>query len=338
VIEQKNEQRTAILHLTAGGAELACRLGEIVDAPEIFPCRGSLRQTMTTCWQNFDHLVCIMASGIVVRMIAPLLADKRMDPSVIVCDEQGRFAISLLSGHIGGGNALAKKIAEGLGGEAVITTASDVLGHTALDLWAEGLELVVADKAAFTRVMGKLVNQGRIALYSEYPLPSVPGDIFIREDPGKADIVISCRTGICPDAVLLHPGALVAGMGCNRNTPAHEMAQALAEACAEHGLALQSVRSLASIDLKRDEAGLLEFAETHGYPLDFFHRDQLNGVSGVSTSAAVLKATGAKGVAEPAAVLASGGGRLLVHKMKWKNVTVAIAECSNPWRNSSQGL
>jgi cobalt-precorrin 5A hydrolase len=108
------------------------------------------------------------------------------------------------------------------------------------------------------------------------------------------------------------------------------------QACADNNLALQSVRSLASIDLKNDEPGLLDYARIQGYTIDFYNRDQLNGVDGVSTSAVVLKATGAKGVAEPAAVLGAGGGRLLVKKMKWPNVTVAITEISHSIKTMHQ--
>ncbi len=324
-------EKTALLYLTSGGGRLAEKIVHALPGAEVISCRGRLQQCMERCWQEFDHLVCIMATGIVVRMIGPLLEDKRLDPSVVVVDEQGRFVISLLSGHIGGGNALASRVAAITGGQAVITTASDVLGHTALDLWAQGLGLSVADKSAFTRVMGRLVNRGKITVYSVYPLPPLPADIC-RGEKGHADIVITCFTKKNISGTVLHPKALIAGIGCNRNTPAAEIEQALTEACASHNLALVSIAGLASIDLKSDEVGLLAFAEQHGLLIDFFHRDQLNGVEGVSTSAAVLKATGAKGVAEPAAVLAAGGGRLLVKKMKWKNVTVAIAEIENPWK------
>ena len=324
-------EKTALLYLTSGGGQLAEKLVHALPGAEAISCRGKLRQCMERCWQEFDHLVCIMATGIVVRMIGPLLEDKRLDPSVVVADEQGRFVISLLSGHIGGGNALASRVAAITGGQAVITTASDVLGHTALDLWAQGLSLSVADKSAFTRVMGRLVNSGEVTVFSVYPLPPLPADIC-RVEEGPADIVITCSTKNNFAGTVLHPKTLVAGIGCNRNTPAAEIEQALTEACASHSLALASVAGLASIDLKSDEVGLLAFAEQQHLPIDFFHRDQLNGVEGVSSSAAVLKATGAKGVAEPASVLAAGGGRLLVKKMKWKNVTVAIAEIENPWK------
>jgi len=271
-----------------------------------------------------------MATGIVVRTLAPLLKDKRSDPAVVVCDEQGDYAVSLLSGHLGGGNALARQVAAILGGQAVITTASDVQGKVALDLWARDLGLVVADKKRLTRAMGKLVNRGWVTLYSDYPLPELPEEIHRQDQAEDADLVISGATDLEISGALLYPQALVAGIGCNRNTPAEEIEEALRQACEKHALAYQSVARLASIDLKSDEQGLLELSRRYKLPIEFFHRDRLNGVDGVSTSAVVLKATGAKGVAEPAAVLASGGGRLLVKKMKWPNVTVSIAEMNNP--------
>jgi len=322
----------AILALTGGGRQLADKLAGLLPSCTVLFCRGQLQQTLSQCWQEYDSLICIMATGIVVRTLAPLLEDKQKDPAVVVCDEKGQFAISLLSGHLGGGNALAEQVAVVLDGQAVITTASDVLGRTALDLWARDLGLAIAGKKVLTRAMGKLVNQGTVSLYSDYLLPKLPADIQLKEEAATADLVITSRTDVQTTGAVLHPGTLTAGIGCNRNTPAAEIEQALQEACAEHNLALQSVRSLASIDLKNDEPGLLDFARIKGYTIDFYNRDQLNGVDGVSTSAAVFKATGAKGVAEPAAVLAAGGGRLLVKKMKWPNVTVAIAEINNPWK------
>ena len=285
--------KAAILPLPRGGSQLAGRLSRLLPCCTVFPCRGRVQQTLQQCWQEYDSLICIMATGIVVRTLAPLLTDKRRDPAVGVCDVRGRFAISLLSGHLGGGNALAEQVAGLLAGQAVITTASDVLGRTALDLWAADLGLAVADQRSLTRVMGKLVNQGAVSLYSDYPLPELPADIERQEQAETADLVITSRTDVQTVGAVLHPQALIAGIGCNRNTPAAEIEQALQECCAEHSLALPSVRSLASIDLKDDEPGLLDFARSRGYRVDFYSRDQLNGVDGVATSADVFKATGA---------------------------------------------
>jgi len=332
---QEPGQRTglAVLALSEGGGLLGERLASLLNEATFIPCRGCLREQLTRAWREYEGLICIMASGIVVRTLAPLLEDKRRDPAVVVCDERGRFAISLLSGHLGGGNELARRVAALLGAEAVITTASDVLGRTALDLWARELGLQVAEgqKNKMTRVMGKLVNRGSVSLFSPYPLPELPPDIVLQAEPAKADMLISCRTDLDSSALVLHPPALVAGIGCNRNTPAAEIAQAVEEACRSHHLARSSLCCLASVDLKKDEPGLLEFARSEGCPLQFFGRTALNGVENVSTSAAVLKAIGVKGVAEPAAVLASGGGPLLVRKMKWANVTVALAERRSPF-------
>lgn len=320
-------KRTAIIALTKGGSLLAERLAALLPGSEQIRSRGKVQETLARAWHDYDSLICIMAAGIVVRCIAPLLRDKTTDPAVVVCDEQGQFAISLLSGHLGGGNALARQLAALLNGQAVITTASDVLGQTALDIWARDLGLIVADKGRLTQVMAKLVNSGSITLCSDYhPLPPLPPDIVLTDKPEQADLRVTCRTAQWPRQALLHPKVLVAGIGCNRNTPAAEIAGALRLTCAENGLAWQSVAKLASIDLKQDEPGLLAFAEQAGLPLDFYTAGQLNNVAGSSSSAAVFQATGAKAVAEPAAFLSAGGGPLLARKKKYPNVTVAIAE------------
>jgi cobalt-precorrin 5A hydrolase len=319
--------------LTRGGEELAHRLVALLPEAEVVRRKGTIYKTLAQAWLKYDRLICIMATGIVVRGIAPLLRDKRKDPAVVVCDEQGQFAISLLSGHLGGGNALAQHVAAMLGGQAVITTASDVLGQTALDLWCRDLGLMVSDKQGLTRVMAKLVNTGSISLYSEYPLPALPVDIIQTEVAKTADLLISCRTqykGERDGVVLLHPRALVAGIGCNRNTRAEEISDALDQVCQTHQLARESVWKLASIDLKSDEPGLLDFAHSHNLPLDFYSPTHLNQVDGVMGSEVVLRITGAKAVAEPAAILSSNNGSLLVQKMKFPNVTVAIAELRSP--------
>ncbi len=317
--------------MTKGGKELAQQLVSLLPETEVIPNKDKIYKTLAQAWQDYDRLICIMATGIVVRSIAPLLRDKRRDPAVVVCDEQGEFAISLLSGHLGGGNALAENVAEVLGGQAVITTASDVLGKTALDLWCRDLGLTVVDKQGWTKVMAKLVNTGSISLCSDYLLSPLPPDIILTEKSDSADLLITCRTTYNGHSVLLHPKALAAGIGCNRNTPAEEINEALQEACQAHQLARDSVRNLASIDLKSDELGLLAFARNHHLPLEFYSPAQLNEVEGVASSAAVLRATGAKAVAEPAALLSSGNGSLLVQKMKFPNVTVAIAEVCSPF-------
>ncbi len=329
-VEGVDNQRCAVLALSRGGCTLGQRLAESLHA-DFFACKGRLREVVTQVWPEYQQIVCIMASGIVVRTIAPLLQDKYHDPAVVVCDEHGRFAISLLSGHLGGANALAHRIAAATGGQAVLTTASDVLGRTALDLWCRDRGLIAADKTAFTRAMGRLVDAGSLTLWSRYPVPPLPSDLRLVSNKEGADLLIDARTDASAGGTLLHPQALVFGIGCNRGTPAAVIARAVAATCEQHHLAPQAIARLASIDLKQDEQGLLEFGRQQGLAIDFYTSAQLNRVEGVSTSAAVQRATGAKGVAEPAALLSAGtGSTLLIPKLKWTDVTTAVAEIADP--------
>jgi cobalt-precorrin 5A hydrolase len=329
-VEGTDKHRCAVLALSRGGCALGKRLAESLHA-DFFVCKGRLREVLTKVWPEYQQIVCIMASGIVVRTIAPLLKDKYHDPAVIVCDEQARFAISLLSGHLGGANALAHRIAAATGGQAVLTTASDVLGRTALDLWCRDLGLIATDKTAFTQAMGRLVDCGSLTLWSKYPVPPLPSDLRLVSNKEGADLLIDARADAPAGGTLLHPQALVFGIGCNRGTPAESIARAVVATCAQHHLAPQAIARLASIDLKQDEQGLLEFASQQGLTIDFYTSEQLNRVEGVSTSPAVQRATGAKGVAEPAALLSAGAGStLLIPKLKWTDVTTAVAEIADP--------
>ena len=246
----------AIIALTKGGRELAKQLSDILPYSKVLELQGGINKTFSSAWQEYESFVCIMAAGIVVRAIAPLLEDKSNDPSVVVCDEKGQFAISLLSGHLGGANALAQQVARALGGQAVITTASDVLGHTALDLWARELALTVADRHRLTHIMAKLVNNGSVFLYSDYLLPKLPSDIIATDQRDLADLLISYRTKHLPGQALLHPKTLVAGIGCNRGTSATEISEALQLACMENGLAFQSIRIVSMLLMDRHQIRL----------------------------------------------------------------------------------
>ena len=329
-VKRGEPKACAVLALSRGGCLMGQRLASALGG-DFYACKGRLHEVITQVWQQYQHIVCIMATGIVVRTLAPLLQDKYHDPAVVVCDERGQYAISLISGHLGGANALAREVAAITGGQPVLTTASDVLGQTPLDLWCRDLGLTVTSKEALTKAMGRLVDQGKLTLWSRYPLPELPDDLVATTDRNAADLIIDVQLDIPPHAALLVPKALVFGVGCNRGTPVEEIAQAIEETCVRYNLAPDAIAQLASIDLKQDEAGLLAYAYQQQLPLVFFSTDQLNQVEGISSSAAVLKATGAKGVAEPAALLAAGGGStLLAGKIKWPEVTTAVAAIVDP--------
>lgn len=325
--------KTAVVGLTRGGQDLAVGIAAGLTDCVLCEVVGGVMQTVRLLWKKYDGLICIMAAGIVVRAIAPLCRDKKTDPCVLVLDEKGRFVISLLSGHLGGGNDLAHRVAAITGGVAVVTTASDVTGHTALDLWAVGHTLWVRNPQSMTRVAARLVNEGELRLFVRSGCGRLPDDFRLVSSPQQADVIVSpyCADQVAnPDALVLCPRTLILGLGCNRGTESTDFEAAVTEICAAHGLDRTAIAGLASIDLKKNETGLVQFARENNLPLTFYEAEELNRVEGIAESAAVLAATGARGVAEPAAMLAAGdgekNGKLLVRKMKWRDVTAAVAE------------
>ena len=330
--------KTAILAITDRAVELGKAIEGRLPDSSLIPCRGNTVSAIQDAWHRYDALVCIMACGIVVRAISHLVAHKEDDPAVVVCDQEGRFAISLLSGHLGRANWLASKVAEITGGQAVITTASDVSGHTAVDLWAKGLGLATSNPEAFSEVMERLVDRGWLNIFSEIEMPPLPHDFRETGSKDVADIVITLKKAKPWRARLFfHPRVLVAGVGCNRGTAEEQIAQAVTDTCREAGLSEEAILRVATIDLKKDEEGLLSYCQKRRLELIFFSAQELDKVQGVSYSKVVKRATGTRGVCEPAAILGAGGGPLLVEKRKWKDVTVAIAKAASPWWEQGQG-
>ena len=324
---ETHENHYAILAVTDGGRRLAAQIAEALPGATLIPERTGLADLLVKRWGKYDGFIFIMAAGIVVRLIAPLIKDKKTDPGVVVLDEKGKFCISLLAGHLGGGNELAAKVAAATDGQPVITTASDTLGHTALDLWAMAHSLSVEDNGTLTRVSARLVNSGVLRIFSQVPVASLPDDLLAVAHSEEADCIVSHQRGPWPkNALLLYPKNLVVGIGCNRGTGREQIETALSEALEKHNLAESAIRNLASIDLKQDETGLLALAAARDWRIDFYNKEQLNSVAGISRSEAVLRATGAVGVAEPAACLSADTNNLLVRKMKWPDVTIAIAQ------------
>lgn len=320
--------KIGILAITRGGRELASKLCPLLEAARVLIQKPGEKfaETLAANWRHYDGFICIMASGIVVRAIAPLLGDKGTDPCVVVLDEKGRHAISLLAGHIGGGNDLARKVAGLLGGTPVITTASDTLELVALDLWAREQQLVAPSRKELTALSTLLVNRGHLFLYADVEVASLPKGLMQVDAPDQADCIVSHLTGITQSCPVFRPQNLVVGIGCNRGTPAQEFEQALAELFHDLQYSRASIRNLASIDKKNDEVGLLRFAAENGRQIDFFDSSTINTLTHLEPSFAALKAVGAIGVAEPAALLSAQSNHLLSRKRKWKNVTMAVAQ------------
>lgn len=322
--------KTCVLALTTDGKVLAKRIADLLDGCSLYTGDLKTAEAIRYLWREYDGIICVMATGIVVRSIAPLLVNKTTDPCVLVLDQNGEHVISLLSGHLGGGNELAYQVASITGGSAVITTASDVTGKTALDLWARRNSLHIIDKGKLTEKSAQLINSSILKIYSGLPLLDLPSDFQFCSDPAHADIVITYNKHMTLNGLCCIPEILYIGVGCNRGTPVQDIEQSFMELCEENGIDSQAVAGIASIDLKNDEQGILQFAKNYHAETYFFTRNELNSVGNVSFSPAVMKAVGVQGVAEPAALLAArldgSEAELIIPKMKWKDVTLAVAE------------
>lgn len=353
----------ALVALTVGGTALGGRLaaafGGTLYAPERFvsgdavPYEGPVADLVRSLWGRYDRLLLLLPVGVAVRTIAPLLENKRTDPGVVALDEAGRFAISVVGGHEGGANDLARAVAAVTGGQAVVTTASDVQGVPALDLLGRDEGWTVANPDRLTQAAAALVNGERVAVYQEagsrawlsQPEAGTLHYVAAPEDlaaPAVAAALVITHRAVAAlpvaareRAVVYHPPCLSVGIGCARGVTPDEIATAVTEVFAARGLALAAVRDLATIEVKRDEAGLLAYAGSLGRPLRFFTAPELNGVDTPNPSPAALAAVGARGVAEPAALLAAGATTLLVEKQVRGRVTVAVAR--REWREEDDG-
>lgn len=321
-----NTGSKTVFYITDSGLALADRLRDLY--PDIKITKYSAA-ALAGSWATEKGLIFIMAAGIIIRGIAPLIRDKRTDPGVVMLDDKGRFAVSLLGGHLGGANRLTSEIAQFLGGRAVITTASDVNNMPALDLWADEHDLVIDGWDLLPGAGTRLVNTGSLKIHSEIQV-ELPDEFVETGDPCDADVLITNKkVAALPEdpRLYLRPKNLAVGIGCNSGTSGEEIERAVTKVFDEHNLSFLSAGTLATIDLKAGEPGLLDFAGKHGLGIATYTPDELNRVRGPEKSEVVFKATGAYAVAEAAALIASGeSGRLIVRKQKIGNLTLAVAE------------
>lgn len=267
-------------------------------------------------------LVYVGAAGIAVRAIAPHLRGKASDPAVVAVDECARFAVPLLSGHLGGANELARELARVCGAVPVITTATDANGVFAVDEWARVQGLTVIEPARIKAVSARLLAGGSVTLRSMFPIDGEPPPGVRTVEDGEADVWVDIRAH---DALTLCPRALVLGIGCKRGTARETLEARFAALCAETGLRPEAVCAAATIDCKRDEPGLAAFCAAHGWPVTCCTAAELAAVEGdFSDSAFVERTVGVGNVCERAAVRLSQG-ELVIGKTAGAGVTLALA-------------
>lgn len=333
--------------MSARGLALAARMKDAIGGAEVFApealANGGLKREAAKAFRRSGGLIFISAAGIAVRCVCPLLKGKHVDPAVVVVDERGRFSISLLSGHMGGANRLASEAAEAIGATAVITTATDAWGLPSVEELAGWLGAVIEDPKKIKAVNSALLEGGKVFVVDANGKrraaakkrfaeaftfgSSLPGRlggkdalVIVSSAVGKIPAQLSART------LVLRPREIVAGVGCGKGVSKADIKKALFGALAAASLSPLSIRNLATIDLKKNERGLVSLARELGAPIEAYSASRLNkGRRPSGKSEAALKATGALAVAEPAAFISSGAKRLCVTKTKTGHVTIAAA-------------
>ena len=342
----------ALTAFTSRGAELAGRLAKALTedghscalwvperlAPETgLPGYRSLGPWTGERFADSDALLFVGASGIAVRAIAPYVRDKFIDPAVVSVDETGRFAVPLLSGHVGGANDLARLVARRTGGTAAVSTATDVNGRFAVDQWAREQGFFLDGREGAKRVSAALLAGISVGVESDFPIQG-PLPQGVVEGPAEAGIALTLdpEKRPFPHTVRLIPPVLHLGIGCRRGTPAATIAKAVEGVFRSRHLSLKGMAAVCSIDLKKDEAGLLAFCQGLGLPLTTYSAGELSAVPGDFTpSPFVHGVTGVDNVCERAAV--RRGGSLIVPKQAGEGVTVAVSQVPLTIRFSEKG-
>lgn len=298
----------------------------------LIPLENGLSDWTRNAFYNVDGVIYIGACGIAVRSIAPFVQDKTKDPAIVVVDEAGQYAISLLSGHLGGANELAEVIADITGGIPVITTATDVNRRFAVDVFAMKNDLHIDNMTIAKQISAAILEQDTIGLYSEY---IVTGDCpkgIVTGVGYKLGIAITLNKEVNPYETTLHliPRIVTVGIGCKKGTDKDKIKELLTEVMKGNHLAEESVEQIASIDLKQEEPGIIELAGDYKVPFITFNAEELQKVQGTFTESEFVKGvTGVSNVCERSAVKACSildtDIRIIQRKITRDGVTIALA-------------
>lgn len=302
---------------------------ELLDGRKV-----SISGKMEEMFRGNSYIIFVSAAGIAVRMIAPHIKSKDSDPGVIAIDEGKNFAISLLSGHLGGANEITAGLAKALGAVPVITTATDVNGKFAVDLWTKSAGCVIEDIGMIKYVSSAVLKNERVGICPDFEIEGdIPEELELSAT-GDVGISVSLSGGKTNFARTLNaiPRIVTIGAGCRRNTEPEKFKAFILEVMAKENISIKAVERLASIDLKKDEKCMIETADSLGIPFITYSARELEN-AGERDSAGQLfdssdfvkKTTGTDNVCEKSAYLGSDRGKIIMKKKSLDGMTVSLA-------------
>ncbi len=349
-IEQKNKTKTtAIWTITESGFQHGLNLAKNIDDSILFISKNllsklsglkkldnsfsknplifsKLSEKVKDLFKIFDAHIFIFSTGIAVRIIAPLLESKIKDPAIVVLDDNATHAVSLLSGHIGGANELAKKVSTITKARPVITTATDVHNKPAIDIIALQNNLHIANPGMIKTINMAILENRNIKIYDSFDIlfDKVPN--CTNNDKNPDIICTDSEIDVPRGTLLLNPPSLIVGIGCNKGTLLEEIEEFLLLTLKQNNLTIKSIWAFASIDAKQNESGFLKLSKKFKTQFLFIEKQKLNSVKDIKNpSKTVEKHMGVKSVCEASAMIAGNNTKLIVQKQIKGNVTIAIA-------------
>ncbi len=287
------------------------------------------KDNLESAFRESEGIVFISSTGIAVRLAAPFLSSKQDDPAVVVIDDMGKYVISLISGHLGGANELARTLAGIIQAQPVITTASEGRGIEAVDLFAKRTGLIIEDMEAAKQVTALMVDGRRIAFYSEFEETINYPNLVSNHPEGCIFVDVADKIDCAVPSCILRPGILNIGIGCRKGTSAEEIIDAIRYVFMIHNLSLKSIASIATIELKKEEPGIVEASRFFDCELRIFSTEEIAQIEHQFESSTFVKEqTGVGAVCEPCAYLA--GGDLIVSKIVRDGITLAVSKSKNP--------
>ncbi|MDR0335069.1 MAG: cobalamin biosynthesis protein [Methanomassiliicoccaceae archaeon] len=289
----------------------------------------SMKEWTAGSFKECGAIIFIGAAGIAVRYIAPYVRDKSTDPAVIVADELGRNIIPILSGHIGGANRLAAEIGAAIGGNVVITTATDLNDVFAVDVFAAENDMHIDNVAMVKQISARLLEGKPVHMMSDVRIEGDLPEGVTYADAGDTGIYITASVSPNPfkRTLRLVPRMMTLGVGSHRDIDAAVFEGRVLEVLGKNDISVRAVRAGGSIDLKRNESGILEFFKKYDIPMTFFSKEELERVKGEFTASDYVKTiTGVENVCERSAIALSDNGTIIVRKVGGVGVTVAVAK------------
>lgn len=344
------DKKIAILSITQNGKSLGLNIKNNIKNADLYFIKRDIVENETNVihinkrlkdfvpeiFNQYDYIIFIMATGIVIRTIAPLVVSKFSDPAILVTDEKGKNIISLLSGHMGGANEMTLYISDLINSNPVITTATDINEKSSLDMIAKKLNAHIDNfRDNVLKINSMIVNNEKVGLFVDGNYLVDTRGFVLDEKNTLKDIdnivVISNKVSIDTNLdfsnkniIKVIPKDIVIGIGCRRDTDSEYMKDSLVDFLEQQNIDINAIKEIGSIDVKKDEKAILNLSKYLRVPFKIFTKEEISQVDYLyDKSEWVKKSVGVYSVAEPVAHLLSNGN-LIVKKHKYKGITFSI--------------